>query len=140
MFTIVFAMAATFTPIANKLPLLSRADQAAIRTAVCGQPLVTHSPDRDFRSEVVIPKSVLQTYRKNPPATLDLLARIADGGSAADSLNAASYAVGLVDGPAVGTVVADLFIAGSYDALDETWGCSPREHWVRVIRDMMPKK
>ncbi len=88
-----------------------------------------------IQEQLVIPQALSDLYRKHPGAVLDLLLRIIDGANPDNSVLAAGYAISLQKGPAVGVVCVDIFEKGTYDKLDKAWERTPRQHWIRAIKN-----
>ena len=93
---------------------------------------------------VEVPVAVEAAYKENPAGTLKLLLSIAEGGRPWDSVKALSFAMAVVDDPAVASVVVSLFKEKTYDEVDVDWEVTPRQHWLSKVKakieKAMPKK
>ncbi len=89
---------------------------------------------------VVIPEPLVKLYQQHPQSVLDLLLKIMDGGNPSDSVLAAAYAVELLVGRGVGVVCVDQFDPATYDTVDKGWGKTPRQHWIKKVRERMAAK
>jgi hypothetical protein len=91
-----------------------------------------------------VPEPLAQLYKHHPRPVLDLLLKIMDGGSPKDSVLAAGYAMALLDGPGGGVVCVEHFYFGkhkaTYDAVDKDWEKTPRQHWIKKVREKMAVK
>lgn len=135
---VVLAMAAP-VPASKPQPLTTE-EKATVRNAIYGQNPSTESPNRDFRSQLVIPKAVSELYKQKPDGVLELLVTIADGASPSDSLLAVSTAIELIDGPGGGVACVLIYKYDTWDKVDDDWKCTPREHWLKGVRKDMEKR
>jgi hypothetical protein len=94
----------------------------------------TASPNKDFYSILLVPDSLTEAYKKHPQAVLGVLLRIMDGGNPNDSVLAAGYAISLLRGPGVGIVCIRHFDKETYDTVDKDWEVTPRQHWIKRVR------
>jgi hypothetical protein len=121
---------------------LSPKTEKAVRNAVySGELHLAHPLEGKFALlEVVeVPAAVEAAYKENPAATLKLLLSVAEGGRPWDSVKALSFAMAMVEDPAVASVVVSLFQEKTYDEVDVDWEVTPRQHWLGKVKAKIEK-
>lgn len=135
MFSVAAVVLAMAAPVPQEKPQPLTAEEGrAIRSAIYWENPKTTSPNRDFKSELVIAKAVRDLYEKKPDAVLDLLEKIGEWASPSDSVLATSTAIELLDGAGAGVACVTLYKFDTYDKEDDDWKCSAREHWLKNLR------
>jgi hypothetical protein len=122
--------------------VLSAKTEKTVRDAVySGELRLAHPLDGKYALlEIVeVPVAIEAAYKENPAATLKLLLSIAEGGRPWDSVKALSFAMALVEDPAVGSVVVSLFKEKTYDEVDVDWEVTPRQHWLGKVKAKIEK-
>jgi hypothetical protein len=117
--------------------VFSASQELVVRECVYNETPGIESPNRDFRSILIVPDPLSTLYREQPKAVLALLLKIVDGSSPKDSVLAAGYAMSLLDDPSAGVVCVEHFDKATYDKVDEDWKTTPRKHWMRKIAAKM---
>ena len=132
------AVVAAGLPTGHFLPA---ADAAAVRAAVYGEFPKTGLQPGDVAPRLAVPQVVTAAYLKNPSATLSLLSAIATGAAPQDSILAVGYFLELAVGAGSGELITspEFYNREAYDMPDRFWKCTPREHWVRVLRKEISK-
>jgi hypothetical protein len=112
--------------------------ETSVRNAVySGKLLVTHPHEGKYAllEVVILPSEIESAYKEHPQATLALLEAIIIGGNPKDSMLAASFAIALLENPAVASVVWPHSKAETYDTVDVDWKVTPRQHWAGKVKE-----
>lgn len=127
-------------PVPQVANSLSTSEASSIRKGTYGQPLAECAPPPDsLKLTLLVPEAVRRAYASKPAATVELLLRIADGGSPSDSVVATSYVLELSGGPGAGLAYVHLYKWDAYDQLDPDYGATPRQHMGQAARKVYLK-
>jgi hypothetical protein len=133
----------------DKKTAFDAAAEKVVRQAVYDQPpTVEPVPQKDSQGRtvnvpitiLVVPKPLAELYKRHPRPVLELLLRIMDGANPRESSLAAGYAMELLGGPGRGLVCVEFFNKDTYDAVDKDWEKTPRQHWMKKVREKMAAK
>jgi hypothetical protein len=117
--------------------------ETSVRNAVySGKLLVAHPHEGKYAllEVVVLPAEIESAYKEHPQATVVLLEAIINGGNPKDSMLAASFAIALLEDPAVASVVWPHSQAETYDTVDVNWKATPRQHWAGKVKERIESK
>ena len=105
-----------------------------IRAIIAACPPYFITPSKSCYLVVLVPDDLSKLYKSHPIGVLDLLVRVADGGSPLESVTAATYALALLDPMGGGIICASGFDRNTYDDIVNAWGETPRYHWINIIK------
>ena len=112
--------------------------ETSVRNAIySGKLMVAHPLEGKYAllEIVILPGEIESAYKEHPQATLALLEAIVNGGNPKDSMLAASFAIALLENPAVASVVWPHSKEETYDTVDVDWKATPRQHWAGKVKD-----
>jgi hypothetical protein len=117
--------------------------ETSVRNAVYSRKLlVAHPLEGKYAllEVVILPPEIESAYKGHPQATLALLESIINGGNSKDSMLAASFAIALLENPAVASVVWPHSKGETYDTVDVDWKVTPRQHWAGKVKERIELK
>ena|SRR5579872_1311365 len=124
----------------SRLLEFDQTKQRIVREMVYSKKPVIRPIPCDYLTEMVLPEDLLKVHKEFPKETVRLLLAIIDGGNPDDSVLAASYAIALLQGPAVGPVCYKFYDRKIYDEVDKHWEMTQRQHWMKKVSAASEKK
>lgn len=106
-----------------------------VREGTYGQPIAECAPPPNSSTRtLLVSEAVRKVYAVKPAATVELLLRIADGGSPPDSIVAASDVLELAGGPGAGLGDIQWYNWDTYDQTEPNRKSTQRDFMLRVAK------